>query len=89
MLKRKTIRERGKVSFSRFLQPLATGDRVALVRELSFTAAFPKRWQGKTGIVVEKQGESYLVEVMDLNMKKHVVVRPIHLRKINQGVKAK
>lgn len=86
MLKRKTIRARGKVSFSKFLQPLKAGDRVALIRELSFTAAFPKRWQGKTGVVMKKQGEAYLVEVNDLNMKKHLVVRPIHLKKIEMGV---
>ncbi len=82
MLKHKRLREKGKLSFTRFFQQFKEGDSVALVRDLSFTAAFPKRMQGRTGTVLTKRKSAYVVEVMDINMKKQYVIRPIHLKRI-------
>lgn len=82
MLKHKQIKTRGKLSLSTFFQTFKEGDSVALVRELSIKPNFPKRMQGKTGKVVRKQGQAYLVEVKDINMAKRFVVRPIHLKRI-------
>ncbi len=82
MLKRKKLSERGKIAFSRYFQPLKAGDSVALVRDLSFKTSFPKRMQGKTGVVIEKRGAAYVVSVKDYNATKHFTVKPIHLKKI-------
>ena len=83
MLKRKRIRERGKISFTKFFQRFYSGDSVAIVRELGLQSpGFPKRMQGKTGVVIEKRGSAYVVEINDFNMKKTFTIKPIHLKKI-------
>ena len=82
MLKHKRIREKGKVSFTRYFQVFKPGDYVALVRDLGFIAEFPARVQGRAGTVVRKQGSAYVVEVMDGNLKKQFMVKPIHLKKL-------
>jgi len=83
MLKRKRIREKGKISFARYFQKFNSGDSVAVVRELSIQGpGFPKRIQGRTGKVIEKKGSSYVVEIKDYDMKKRYSIKPIHLKKI-------
>jgi len=83
MLKRKRIREKGKISFTRYFQKFNGGDSVAIVRELGVQSpGFPKRVQGRTGKVIEKRGSAYVIEIKDFDMKKRFAVKPIHLKKI-------
>lgn len=83
MLKRKPLRSRGKVSFKRFFQTFKEGDSVSLVRELSSSKpSFPTRMQGRTGRVIGKRGNAYVIEVYDFNMKKQFIVKPVHLRMV-------
>ena len=83
MLKRKRIRKKGKISFTRFFQRFNSGDSVAVIRELSMQGpGFPKRIQGRTGKVIEKRGSAYVIEIKDFNMKKRYIIKPIHLKKI-------
>jgi len=82
MLKRKRIRSRGKFSFQAFFQKFKEGDSVAVVRELSQPANFPRRMQGRTGKVLDKRGSAYIVEMNDYNKKKQYIIKPIHLKKI-------
>lgn len=83
MLKRKSIKEKGKISFSRFFQSFKPGDIVSLVRDLSFKANFPQRVQGRTGVVKEQRGRAFLVEINELGMRKSYVINPIHLKKLS------
>jgi len=85
MLKRKRLRTRGKISFSRYFQVFKPGDSVAVVRELSIPIGYSKRLQGKVGKIISKQGEAYHVEINDLNKKKHYFIKPIHLKKIEEA----
>lgn len=81
MLKRKPLRSRGKIPFKRFFQTFNNGDSVSLVRELSSSKpSFPSRMQGRTGKVVGKRGNAYVIEVYDFNMLKQFIVKPVHLR---------
>ncbi len=82
MLKHKRNKDRGKISFSRYFQKFKPGDSVAVVRELSIPLAYSTRIQGKTGKVIEKKGNSYHVEIKDMNKKKYYFIMPIHLKKI-------
>ena len=82
MVRKKSIRTKGKIQFSRYFQKFEKGDSVAVVRELSITSNFPKRLQGKVGIVEEKRGRVYLVKINDLNKEKRFLIEPIHLKKI-------
>lgn len=85
MLKRKRIRQRGKLSLSRFFQKFSSGDSVAVVRDLGIQGAgFPKRMQGRTGKVIEKRGSAYVVEINDYRKKKQYIIKPVHLKKIQE-----
>lgn len=82
MAKRKSTRERGKISFSRAFQELNAGDSVAVVKEVSMQPRFPKRMQGRTGVVEEKRGRSFVVKIKDINKEKKFIIDPVHLKKI-------
>lgn len=79
---KKKIREKGKVKFSRMFQVLKSGDKVAVVRDISFKSNIPRRYQGKTGIVEGVRGRCYIIKIMDMNQEKTFILDPIHLKKI-------
>ena len=83
MLKRKSSRTHGKLSFTRFFQEFKTGDSVAVVKEHSQIFGYSHRIQGRTGKVLAKQGDAYHVEIKDLNKPKRYFIRPIHLKRID------
>jgi len=78
MIKRKRIREKGKLMLSRRFQNLSEGDRVAVVRNLGFPAAFPRRIQGSTGIIVGRRGKAFVVKIGN----KLFLIQPLHLKKL-------
>lgn len=82
MLKRKKVRERGKIKFSEYLKQLKQGDRISVKRELAVRSSFPKRLQGKSGIVEEKRGRAYVVKIKDLNKEKRFIIQTVHLKKL-------
>jgi large subunit ribosomal protein L21e len=79
---RKAIRTRGKLQLSKYFQEFEEGDNVAVVREASVSASFPKRLQGKTGVIAGKRGNSYVVKIKDIAKEKTFILEPIHLKKI-------
>jgi len=66
----------------KFFQKFKEGESVAVVRELNQTFGYPKRLQGRTGKVIEKRGAAYYVEIKDYNKSKRYLIRPIHLKRI-------
>jgi len=82
MSKGKSIRTKGKLPLSRYFQELKEGDSVAVVRELSIRSNFPKRLQGRTGVIEDKRGKAYIVRIKDQNKEKKFLIEPIHLKKI-------
>ena len=85
MLTHKQPRTKGKISFTKFFQKFKSGDRVAVVRELSVPFSYSNRIQGRTGIVLAKRGSSYEIEVHELNKPKKYLLAPIHLKKIEDA----
>ena len=85
MLKRKQPRQKGKFSFTTYFQVFKPGDSVAVARELSIKFGYPKRIQGRTGKVIEKRGSAYYLEIKDLNKTKKYLIKPIHLKKIENA----
>jgi len=65
MVKRKSIRTRGKLQLSKYFQELQEGEKVAVVRERSIASNFPVRLQGRTGVVEKKRGKSYIIKIKD------------------------
>jgi len=82
MVKRKPVRTRGKLQFSRYFQKLKKGDFVAVVREPAVQSSFPKTLQGRTGIVEDRRGKVYVVKINTQDKKKQFLIDPIHLKKI-------
>jgi ribosomal protein L21E len=84
MIKRKSQREHGKIKFSRYFQNFKEGDPVGVVRELSVQPRFPKCLQGRSGLIIGKRGEYYIVKINDGNKEKVYIIHPIHLKKLTQ-----
>ena len=82
MVRRKKVRTRGKLQLSRYFQELKEGVKVSIVRERSIAGSFPKRLQGRTGVVEAKRGRAYMIKLKEQNKEKRFLIEPIHLKKI-------
>lgn len=79
-LLRKKSRERGKVGLSKILREYELGDRVIIKLDPSIHKGMPhRRFQGKVGIVENRRGQAYLVNVTQGKAVKEIIVRPEHL----------
>jgi large subunit ribosomal protein L21e len=80
---RKKPRERGIHSITRALQHFEEGESVNIVIDSSVHKGMPHiRFQGYTGKVEGKQGDSYLVGVNDGKKHKVLIIRSEHLRRV-------
>lgn len=75
---------KGKFSLAKFFQKFKEGDPVAVVMDLTFPFQYKKQIQGRTGKVIAKRGSAYEVEIKDINKPKRYLIKPIHLKKIEQ-----
>ncbi|HLD38192.1 MAG TPA: 50S ribosomal protein L21e [Candidatus Nanoarchaeia archaeon] len=83
MPNRKKIRERGKINFSRAFQEFNEGDSVSVNIEKAKSPTFPKRIQGRCGVVKEKRGRSFIISLSDSGKLKKFIIDPVHLKKIS------
>ena len=80
---RKNIREKGKLSVTRYLQEFNIGDKVYLKAEPSVhKGMYNLRYHGKAAIVTGKQGRCFIVKLKDNTKFKTFIVRAVHLRKV-------
>ena len=80
---KKTNRQKGKISLSKYFQSFKEGEKVLLHAEPAIQAGmYHPRYHGKVGIVVGKQGRCYKVDLKDHNKKKQMLVHPVHMRKV-------
>ena len=65
---RKNKSEKGKLNIQKFMQTFEAGEKVLLKAEPSYQRGmyFP-RHHGKTGTIIRKQGDCYLVQIKDNN----------------------
>ena len=79
----KRPRDRGVPSPNVVLRQFEEGTRVAIVNNPSVHKGMThKRFQGQTGLVTGKQGESFVVAITHGNKPKTLVVRADHLKVI-------
>ena len=88
MVNRKKIRERGKISFSRAFQEFNKGDSVSVIIEKAKSPTFPKRIQGRCGVIEERRGRSFIVSINDMEKEKKFIIDPSHLKRINSNPKS-
>lgn len=78
---KKGINDKGKISIRNYLQKLDIGNLVLLKAEPAIQKGmYFRRFHGKIGKVVGKQGSNYKVQIKDGNKFKQVLVHPVHLR---------
>ncbi len=76
------MRTKGKIKFSKYFQEFKEGEKVTVIRELALNPKFPKQIQGRSGTIKSRRGNSYLVNIKDLNKEKTYIIHPVHLRKL-------
>jgi len=80
---KKSIRARGKVSIVKMLQKFKKGEKVVIKPEPAVHKGMPnKRFFGRVGIVAEKRGKAYILEVKDGKAVKQVISLPVHLKRL-------
>lgn len=78
---KKKPRQRGLLSLSRILQEFDEGQFVHIDIEPSIHKGMPHpKFQGKTAVVKEKRGSSYVLEIKEGSKRKTIIARPEHLR---------
>ncbi len=78
----KSIRTRGKISLTGYLQSFKPGDRVQLKAEPAIQKGmYFMRFHGMSGIVRTRKGRCYEVDIRHKGKDKTLIVHPIHLRK--------
>ena len=79
----KNYKDKGKISLRSFLQTLEMGDKVALTAEPAVQSGlYFRRFHGRIGTVSKKLGTCYEVTIRDYEKTKHIIVHPVHLRKL-------
>ena len=79
---RRKPRDRGFSSLTRSLQQFDDGEKVNIVIDPSVHRGMPHvRFQGYTGTVLGKQGNSYRLQIRVGKKIKTLVVRPEHIRR--------
>ncbi|HEY4675300.1 MAG TPA: 50S ribosomal protein L21e [Candidatus Bathyarchaeia archaeon] len=85
-LLKKNPRERGKIRLSKLLYAYPPGERVVVKIDSSIHKGMPhRRYHGRVGTVVNKQGRSYIVSVSQGDATKEIIVRPEHLEPFKSG----
>lgn len=78
---RKSSRDKGLKSLRYLLEPIEVGQRVDILLNSAIQSGRPhRRYNGKSGEVVEKRGQSYVIKVKIGNAVKTIIARPEHLR---------
>ena len=79
-LLRRKPRERGKTGLSKILHEYKPGEKVVVKIDPSVHKGMPhRRYHGKIGVIVNKRGRGYIVNVTQGRAVKEIIVRPEHL----------
>lgn len=79
----KHYRAHGKFSIVKYLSEYEVGDKVQLHVEPAVQEGFyHRRYFGRSGKIIKKQGNCYVVEVKDGASVKKIIVHPVHLRRL-------
>ena len=77
---RHLFKSRGRSTVNQLFADFKVGNRVAVIINSSNHIGMPhKRFHGKSGVISEKRGKSFVVDLKQGNAKKSVIVNPLHL----------
>lgn len=85
-LLKRNPRERGKTGLSQILQEYEPDEKVVVKIDPSVHKGMPhRRYHGKIGVIVDKRGRSYVVNVSMGKAVKEIIVRPEHITPIRRN----
>jgi len=83
---RRKPREKGKTGLSKILYEYKPGEKVVVKIDPSVHKGMPhRRYHGKIGVIVNKRGRSYIVNVTQEKAIKEIIVRPEHIVPHTEG----
>ena len=78
---RHKMTKRGVTPITRYLQSFAEGTRVVIEIDPAIHHGHPHpRYHGRNGVVQGKQGDAYLVDILDGDKPKTLIALPVHLK---------
>lgn len=78
---KKDLRKRGMAPVTSIIQEFEEGQKVHVVVDSSVQKGMPhRRFHGRTGQIIGKQGRAWVLEINDGRSIKTVVARPQHLK---------
>jgi len=79
-------RDRGKQPLGRLLIPYALGQTVRIMINPAVQKGMPhRRYHGRVGLVAEKRGRSYVVEVAGTKTPRIIIARPEHITPVEES----
>jgi large subunit ribosomal protein L21e len=80
---RNSVKERGKLYISKFLQEFDNGCKVVLKANPTYThGLYFLRFHGRIGEIIGKQGDCYKVQLKDGGKVKQFITHPVHLKRV-------
>lgn len=80
-LLRRKPRDRGKNPLSRILTPYSPGEMVTVSINPSIQKGMPhRRYHGRVGVISEKRGRAYVIEVTTGKYPRLIIARPEHIQ---------
>ena len=68
------------ITVAQLVKTFNVGDKVIVSPKAKFEGLPHLRYSSRHGVVRERRGKSYVVEVGDFKMRKQIIVGPVHLR---------
>ena len=81
----KKLDGKGRLRPSKFVKSFEIGEQV-IIDPKCFRGGLPHlRYANRHGKIIEKRGDSYVVEILDGNKKKKIISHSVHLSKIKKN----
>ena len=79
---KKELKNKGKISMTRYFQTFKNGERVFLGIESAVQkGVYHPKFMGRSGIIKGKRGKCYELKFNDLGKEKTLIVHPVHLKR--------
>jgi len=76
------LKSKGKVGMTSIFQEFNPNDKIVINLKAGHSGMPHPRYRGKHGVILNKQGNAYIIEIKDGNKKKTLISYPVHLKKV-------
>lgn len=83
---RRKPREKGKSGLSKILYEYKPGEKVVIKINPGIHKGMPhRRYHGRVGVITDKKGRAYIINVTEGDATKEIIARPEHLKPMPKG----